>query len=132
MVREHPLPREIADLLLEMERLPGFEPTFLSTLRALLRLRGARREMALDAASLARVPHPTLLVFGDRDPMGARPVGERLARALPDARLHVVEAGHAPYVHRAPQIAPLITDFLNEVDPRAADASSRRAEAAGR
>ncbi|MGF1467541.1 MAG: alpha/beta fold hydrolase [Sandaracinaceae bacterium] len=116
IVREHPLPPEVADLLLATERLAGFEATFLSTLRTLLRLRGARPEMALDADALGRIPHPTLLVFGDRDPMGARAVGERLARALPDARLHMVAGGHAPYIHRSAEIAPLINTFLAEVE----------------
>ncbi len=120
MVHEHPLSPEIADLLLETERMPGFEATFLGTLRTLLRLRGVRPEMVLDETRLGRVPHPSLLLFGSRDPMGAGRVGERLERALPNARLHIVDAGHAPYLRHSGELAPLITTFLNEAETTAA------------
>jgi pimeloyl-ACP methyl ester carboxylesterase len=113
MVREHPLPPEIADLLLATEQRPGFEPTFLATLHTLVRLRGARPEMALTADQLAQIDHPSLLVFGRDDPMGAEPVGRRVADALPHAELHIVDGGHAPWIHHADQIAPLVTSFVN-------------------
>ncbi|MBT8241839.1 MAG: hypothetical protein KJN63_11490 [Acidimicrobiia bacterium] len=45
--------------------------------------------------------------------MGAAPVGEQLARALPHAELQIVDGGHAPWVHHADQIAPLVTAFLS-------------------
>jgi pimeloyl-ACP methyl ester carboxylesterase len=115
MVREHPLPPEIADLLLTTEQLPGFEPTFLATLHTLVRLRGARPEMALTADQLAQIDQPSLLVFGRDDPMGAEPVGRRLATALPDAALHIVDGGHAPWIHHADQIAPVVTTFLHRI-----------------
>jgi pimeloyl-ACP methyl ester carboxylesterase len=41
---------------------------------------------------LGRVRCPTLLVYGERS--GYRPVGDRLARALPDARLVVLRGDH--------------------------------------
>ncbi len=112
LVNEYPLPPEIADLLLATEQLPAFEATFLATLHSLLRLRGARPHMALTSHQLAQVNQPTLLIFAANDPMGAAPVGEQLAEALPDAELHIVDGGHAPWVHHADQIAPLITAFL--------------------
>ncbi len=113
MVNEHVLPAEIATLILATERLPHFESTFLGTLHALVRLRGARPDMALTRDQLGQVNQPSLLVFASNDPMGARPVGEQLAQALPDAELHVVDGGHAPWLHHADQIAPLATAFLS-------------------
>lgn len=113
MVNEHPLPPEIADLLLATERLPYFESTFLATLHTLVRLRGARPDMAMTRDQLGQVNQPSLLVFASNDPMGAPPVGEHLAEALPDAELHVVDGGHAPWLHHADQIAPLATAFLS-------------------
>lgn len=112
MVREDPLPPEIADLLLATERLEGFEPTFLATLHRLVRLRGARPRLAVDAEHLAQVRHPSLVVIGRDDPMGAAPVGERLVAALPDAHLQVVDGGHAPWLHHADQVAPPVLAFL--------------------
>lgn len=112
MVREHPLPPEIADLLLATEQLPGCKPTFLAMLHSLLRLRGSRPGMALTSGQLAQINKPSLLIFGRDDPMGAAPVGRRVADALTDAELHIVDGGHAPWIHHADQIAPLITEFL--------------------
>jgi 2-hydroxy-6-oxonona-2,4-dienedioate hydrolase len=115
MVHEHPLPPEIAQLILATERLDHFEDAFLATLRRLLRLRGSRREVAVRADDLARMAAPTLLVFGERDPMGGPVVGRRMAEVMGDAELHVVAGGHAPWIHHAPQIAPSLMSFLERV-----------------
>jgi 2-hydroxy-6-oxonona-2,4-dienedioate hydrolase len=118
MVHEHPLPPEIAQLLLATERLDHFEDTFLAMLNRLLRLRGNRPKMALTADQLARIQAPTLLVFAADDPMGAAPVGQRVAAAMGDVDLHIVDGGHAPWLHHAEQIAPLLSVFLERVSPR--------------
>lgn len=114
MVNEYPLPPTIAELLLTTERLPGFEPTFLSMLNALIRLRGARPEMALSRDHLSRIRTPTLLIFARNDPFGGEDVGRRAAEAMPDATLHVVDGGHAPWLRHADQIAPTILGFLGQ------------------
>jgi pimeloyl-ACP methyl ester carboxylesterase len=113
MVREHPLPSEIADLLLATERLPGFEEIFLTILHALVTLRGSRPDMALTADQLGRIEAPSLLIFARDDPMGSAQVGQRVAEALRSAKLHVVDGGHAPWIHHADRIGPLITAFLD-------------------
>ncbi len=120
MVREHPLPPEIAQLILATERLDHFEDTFLAMLNRLVRLRGSRPGLALTADQLARITVPTLLVFAADDPMGAAPVGERVAGAMAGAELHVVEGGHAPWLHHAEQIAPLLSAFLDRRSPTGA------------
>jgi len=119
MVREHPLPPEIATLILATERLDHFEDTFLAMLNRLVRLRGNRPQLALTADHLARIHAPTLLVFASDDPMGASPIGERMADAIVDAELHIVDGGHAPWLHHVEQIAPLLTTFLDRVSPSA-------------
>lgn len=120
MVREYPLPPETADLLLATERLPACEESFLAMLNALLRLRGPRPEMVLTGDQLARIDAPTLLIFARNDPMGAERAGRRVAEAMPDAELHIVDGGHAPWIHHADQIAPLIAEFLGRRDLLAA------------
>ncbi|WP_417809849.1 alpha/beta fold hydrolase [Thioclava sp.] len=112
MVNEYPLPQEIADLLLATERLPFFEPTFLAMLNALIRLRGARPEMALSRERLKQITTPSLLIFARSDPFGGIEVGREAADAMPDAKLHIVDGGHTPWIHNAEKIAPLIIDFL--------------------
>lgn len=112
-VHEHPLPPEITQLIVATERLDHFEETFLATLNQLIRLRGNRPEHALTAEQLATIDLPTLLVFANDDPMGGPSVGERVAAAMPDADLHIVDGGHAPWLHHAAQIAPLLEPFLH-------------------
>lgn len=116
MVGEDPLPPEIAALILATERLDHFEDTFLATLNQLVRLRGNRSDVALSAGELALVESPTLLVFANDDPMGGPSVGRRVAEAMTDAELHIVDGGHAPWLHHADEIAPLINRFLQRVD----------------
>lgn len=115
LVHEHPLPPVIAHLILATERLDHFEGAFLGTLRQLVRLRGNRPDIALTADQLSHIQVPTLLVFAEDDPMGAALVGHRVADSMPDAELHIVQGGHAPWLHHADQIGPLITTFMKRV-----------------
>lgn len=114
MVKEHPLSPELADLLLATERLPGFRHTFLATLNALIRLRGNRPEMRLTAEQLERVGQPTLVFWGQDDPFGSVAVGERMVTVMPDAELHVVGGGHAPWLTQAERIGPVAVRFLGQ------------------
>lgn len=113
MVHQYPLDPELADLLVATERLPGFEHTFLATLNTLVRLRGARPEMALAAGELGRIRQPTQIVWGNDDPMGSTDVARRVAEATPGAELHIVEGGHAPWLTQADRIGALATAFLS-------------------
>ncbi len=115
MVNEDPLPPDIAALVLATEQLDNFEQAFLAMLNRLLRLRGNRPGIALTAAQLAQIEAPTLLVFASDDPMGAADVGERVADALADAELHVIDGGHAPWLHHVDQIIPVVSAFLEHV-----------------
>lgn len=115
MVNEYPLPSEIAALILATEQLDGFEDTFLAMLHRLVRLRGNRPALALTADELGSIQAPTLLVLGADDPMGAEPVGERVVDAMADAELHIVDGGHAPWLHDAEQVSRLISAFLDRV-----------------
>jgi len=118
MVCEYPLPAEIAELILATERMPGFERTFRSNLRALLRLRGARARTALTESQLTAVEQPNLLVFANRDPMGSEQAGRRMAEALPDAELHIGEGGHCPWLDDAEQVAEWVNRFLERTTSR--------------
>lgn len=120
MVREHPLPVEIASLILATERLDHFEDTFLATLNRLIRLRGNRPALALHAEQLAAIHTPTLLVFADDDPMGGPCIGETVARTMPNAELHIVGGGHAPWLHHAGEIEPILGAFLQQATSPAA------------
>lgn len=129
MVHEHPLPPEIAELILATERLDHCEAMFLATLNRLIRLRGNRPELALTADQLRRIEAPTLLVFASDDPMGAEPVGRRMAETMTDAELHIIEGGHAPWIHHADQVIPPLSAFLQRVAERTNAVFRRRVKA---
>jgi 2-hydroxy-6-oxonona-2,4-dienedioate hydrolase len=112
MVRQHPLPPDLAELLLATERLPGFKETFLATLNTLLRLRGARPEMALTADQLAQIRQPVKLIWGADDPFGSCAVGERAAEIITDAVFHVVPGGHVPWINEPERVGQLAKSFL--------------------
>ena len=79
-------------------------------------LRGARFAISEDVrARLADVQAPTLLVWGERDPLVlARHAGEWLVR-LPDARLVLVpRAGHVPMFDAPDELAAAVLGFLEE------------------
>lgn len=65
------------------------------------------------SAKLPTIHIPTLLLWGDSDPISPFRVGEHLASLLPSARLYVVEAGdHDLAETHATEVALLIDEFL--------------------
>jgi pimeloyl-ACP methyl ester carboxylesterase len=64
-----------------------------------------------------RVNQPTLLVWGRNDRMVALAQSRRLARAMPHARLSVLErCGHLPMIERPAEFNRLLADFLRAVE----------------
>jgi pimeloyl-ACP methyl ester carboxylesterase len=53
------------------------------------------------------------LIWGERDGFGRPGVGRRVAQLIPDADLHVVPGGHAPWFHHADLVARLTREFLD-------------------
>lgn len=67
-------------------------------------------------ARYPEVDAPTLLLWGRHDRVVPPWVGTRLARALPTARLVVLErCGHVPHEERPVQSLAALTDFLDRV-----------------
>lgn len=60
-----------------------------------------------------RIAQPTLLLWGDDDPISPLGIGQHLARTLPNATLHVLAGGdHSLAKNRAAEVVPLIERFL--------------------
>ena len=63
---------------------------------------------------LPRVEAPTLVVWGENDRIVPVSAGERIAAAMPDARLEVVGgAGHLPHIEKADVVIPLLQQHMN-------------------
>jgi non-heme chloroperoxidase len=95
---------------------PIFERLVAQSLKAPARVWQAGLEGLLgfdDAADLGRIVAPTLLLWGERDGMFSWEEQERLAAAIPGARLHVVpETGHSPHLERPEQVANVLDAFM--------------------
>ena len=67
---------------------------------------------------LPTIAVPTLVIAGELDAIG-RPRAERVAAAIPDARLAVVDgAGHTPHDERPEAFRRLVHAFLEEEPTR--------------
>ncbi len=65
------------------------------------------------SAQLGSIAAPTLLLWGDSDPISPPAVGRNLLALLPHATLHIVEGGdHDLAQTHAAEIAPLIAEHL--------------------
>jgi pimeloyl-ACP methyl ester carboxylesterase len=64
-------------------------------------------------ARLARVGCPALVVWGRRDLLAPAALGKKLVRALPDARLELLDCGHSPAEEMPERFAALTLEFLS-------------------
>jgi pimeloyl-ACP methyl ester carboxylesterase len=72
-----------------------------------------REPSAAPPLPVERIAAPTLLLWGDDDPISPVAVGQHLLQRLPDARLHVVKGGgHDIAQTHAEEVAPLIERHL--------------------
>ena len=64
-------------------------------------------------ADLPRITQPTLLLWGNADPISPLAVGRHLLGRLPNAELRIIDGGDHGLVHnRADEVAPLIRAHL--------------------
>lgn len=79
---------------------------------ALLSPSGFRRRTRMRSDELQRVTVPTLVIWGDREPLGAVPVAEALTELIPRARLVTLPGGHAPWLGQPERVAASVTEFV--------------------
>jgi pimeloyl-ACP methyl ester carboxylesterase len=90
---------------------PAARTAFLATLRGVVDVHGQRVSAVSRLSSAAGVP--TLLVWGDRDPIIPMSHGQQAHDALPNSRLVVFPgAGHEPHRFDPVRFAALLTDEL--------------------
>jgi 2-hydroxy-6-oxonona-2,4-dienedioate hydrolase len=75
----------------------------------------AAGEDAFTLRDLARIPHRTLVLWGDRDRIFPLAAGRAIARGIPNARLEVMpRCGHVPPTERPVAFARRVVGFLDE------------------
>jgi pimeloyl-ACP methyl ester carboxylesterase len=84
----------------------------LTELRAVISPTGWQSALALDVEELRTIRVPTLLVWGERDPLGGATVAHAAAATIPNAQLELLAAGHGPWLGHPDRTAELIGDFV--------------------
>jgi pimeloyl-ACP methyl ester carboxylesterase len=79
---------------------------------ALLSRSGWRRSSRVRSDELRPLAMPTLLIWGDREPLGPVSVAQAVSDSIPRARLQVLAAGHAPWLGQPAQTAAAVADFV--------------------
>ncbi len=79
---------------------------------ALLTPSGFRRGARVRPDELRQVAMSTLVIWGDRDPLGSVSVAQAVTDLIPHARLEVLPAGHAPWLGHPAQIATAVLDLM--------------------
>jgi len=97
---------------------PIFERLVAQSLKAPARIwrDGLEGLLAFDyAAELGQIAAPTLLLWGERDGLFTRQEQDRLAAAIPGARLVAYpETGHSPHLERPEKVADSLDTFMRE------------------
>jgi pimeloyl-ACP methyl ester carboxylesterase len=84
----------------------------LAELRALISPTGWQPALAIGVEELRRLSVPTLLIWGEHDPLGGADVAQDAATTIPDARLELLPAGHGPWLGHPGRVARLVGDFV--------------------
>ena len=104
---------ELIDALVAVGGDPLAATTNLAELRAVITPLGFRSSARVSTEELGRVTVPTLLIWGDHDPVGAVEVAQVTASAIPDAQLELLDAGHVPYLGHPERASEQVSGFVH-------------------
>jgi pimeloyl-ACP methyl ester carboxylesterase len=103
---------DLIDAMVAAGRDPIASAAGLAELRAILTPLGFRRSLRVQSSELQHLTVPTLLIWGDHDPVGTVEAGHAFASLIPDAQLDVVAAGHAVWLGDPKRISRLLCAFV--------------------
>ncbi len=106
---------ELLDSLVAGARDPVASQANLAELRALISVHGIRTSMRFSHEELRRLDVPTLMIWGDRDPVVPLEQAREVAAEITGARLEVLPAGHAPQLGQPERVAALLEEFALSV-----------------
>ena len=102
---------DLLDSLIDAARDPVATAANLAEFRALISAFGVRRAARIGPDDLRRVPVPTLMIWGDHDPLVPASQARIVAEMMPNARLEVLPAGHVPQLGNPERVARLVAEF---------------------
>jgi pimeloyl-ACP methyl ester carboxylesterase len=114
---------ELIEALVAVGRDPVASTVNLAELRAGISPFGFRRSLLVRPDELRRLTVPTLILWGDHDPVGGVDVAQETARLVPEAQLEVLPAGHVPYLGNPERVSELLCAFVRS-SPTPSEAAS--------
>jgi pimeloyl-ACP methyl ester carboxylesterase len=112
--------------LIDLFVVAGRDPLAVSALRAEVRVlvspfallspSGWRRRSRVRPDELRTVAVPTLLICGEREPLGGVSVAQGVTDLIPHGRLVVLPTGHGPWLGQPTQTAATVVDFVRSAD----------------
>lgn len=84
----------------------------LTELRALIAPTGWQPALAMRPDELHALTVPTLLIWGEQDPLGGADVAASAADTIPHAQLELLPAGHGPWLGHPDRVAAMVGDFV--------------------
>jgi len=111
-ILRHP---ELLDSLLDAARDPIATAANVAEFRALLSPLGLRPVTRIRPDDLQRLAVPTLMIWGDHDPVVSLTDARAAADLIPDARLEVLPAGHVPQLGHPERVAALLEALVRSL-----------------
>jgi pimeloyl-ACP methyl ester carboxylesterase len=84
----------------------------LAELRALIAPNGWQPALAMRPDELHALAVPTLLIWGEQDPLGGTDVARTVAATIPHAQLELLSAGHGPWLGHPDRVAAMVSTFV--------------------
>lgn len=90
---------------------PESAETGFSEFNAVTSIRGWRSSPRLGTDELAGLEAPTLMIWGEQDPLGSPADVRDGVASIPDVRFETVDAGHIPFLAHAERCARIVDEF---------------------
>ena len=103
---------DLLDSLVAAARDPVAAAANLTEMRALMTPLRWRTSMRLTPQELRRLSPPTLMIWGDHDPVVSVEHARAAASLIPHAQLEVLPAGHVPQLGNPDRVADLLEGFV--------------------
>ncbi len=102
------LPDTYFELMRATMAMPGWRLAMTSHLNLAMQSGRPRPENLFSDDELRSIDLPVRFILGDDDVYGSPEIGRRAAALMPDARVDVLPAGHAPFADEPEACAALI------------------------
>jgi pimeloyl-ACP methyl ester carboxylesterase len=102
---------DLVDLLVAAGRDPITDHVSKAELRVFVSPYGFRRRSRVRPDELRQLAMPTLVIWGEHEPLGGVSVARSVTELIPHARLEVPPTGHGPWLGQPTRTAATVLEF---------------------